>query len=44
MANDGRNRNTKSRKNQNAGRKGNLQILASIGSRHHHISEDERKD
>ena len=30
-------------KNQNAQRKGNLQILENIGSRHHQISNDERK-
>ena len=41
---DGRNRSTKSRKNQNAQRKGNLQILGNIGSRHHQISGDEGKN
>ena len=33
--NDGRNRTTKSSKNENARRKGNLQILGDIGSGHH---------
>ena len=33
----------KSRKNQNAQRNGNLQVLVNIESRHHDISGDERK-
>ena len=42
-ANDGRNRTTKLRKNQNARRKGNLQIHGNIGCGHHQTSGDERK-
>ena len=34
-ANDGRNRTTKSRKNQNARRNGNLQIIGNTGRGHH---------
>ena len=41
--NDGRNRTTKSRKNQNSQRKVNLQILGDIGSGHHQTCGDERK-
>ena len=41
--NDGRNRTTKSRKNQNAQRKGNLQILGNIGSEHNLKCGNERK-
>ena len=41
--NAGRNRTTKLRKNQNAWRKGNLQVLGNIGSGHHQTSQDERK-
>ena len=36
-----RNRTAKLRKNQNTQRKGNLQVLGSVGSRHHQTSEDE---
>ena len=43
MKNVGRNRNTKSRENQNTQRKGNSQILGNIGSRYHQISRDEKK-
>ena len=42
MTHDGRNRTTKSRKNQNARRKGNLQVLVNIGSGHHQTSRDEK--
>ena len=38
-----RNRTTKSRKNQNARRKGNLKVLGNIGSGHHQTSREERK-
>ena len=38
-----RNRTTKSRKNQNARRKENLQLLWNIGSRHHETRGDKRK-
>ena len=41
---DGPNGTTKSRKNQNTRRKGNLQILRDIGSWHHQTSGDERKN
>ena len=41
--NDRRNGTTKSTKNQNARRKGNLQILENMGSRHHQTSSDEKK-
>ena len=41
---DGRNRTTKLRKNQDAQRKGNLQILGNIGSGYHQTSGDERKN
>ena len=41
--NDGRNRTTKSRKNQNAKRKENLEILGNIGSGHHQTCGDGRK-
>ena len=41
--NDEGNGTTKSRKNQNAPRKGNLQILGNIGSGHNQTSRDERK-
>ena len=41
---DERNRTTKSRKNQNAWRKGNLQILGNTGSGHHQINGDEGKN
>ena len=34
----------KSRKNKNAWRNGNLQILGNIGSRHHQTNRDERKN
>ena len=40
---DGRNGTTISRKNQNARRKGNLQILGNIRSGHHQTSGVERK-
>ena len=40
---DRRNWTTKSKQNQNARRKGNLQILANIGSWKHQTSVDERK-
>ena len=40
---DGRNRFTKSKQNQNAPRKGNLQIPWNTGSGHHQTSGDERK-
>ena len=43
-ANGGRNRTIKSRKNQKALKKGNLQVFGNIGSRHHQISRDERKN
>ena len=42
--NDGRNRTTKSRKNQNTWRKGNLQILGNIERGHHQICGNERKN
>ena len=32
------------KKNQNTWKKGNLQKLGNIGSRHHEICEDERKN
>ena len=41
--NDGRNKNTTSRKNQNAQRKGILQIFGNIGSGHHQTCEHERE-
>ena len=41
---NGRNRTTKSRKNQNAQRKENLQILGNIGSTHHQTRVDIRKN
>ena len=41
--NDGSNETTKSRKDQNAQRKVNLQVLRNIGSGHHQTSGDERK-
>ena len=41
-ANDGRNRTTKSRQNQNAQRKGNFKISRNIESRHHQTCGDER--
>ena len=41
--NNSRNRTARSIKNQNTGRKGNLQLLRNIGSEHHQISRDERK-
>ena len=41
--NDRRNRSTKSRKNQNARRKGNLQLTGNFGSGHHKTIGDERK-
>ena len=41
--NNGRNRTTKSRKSQNARRKGNLQVLGDIGSRHHQTNGEEEK-
>ena len=40
---DRRNRTNKSRKNQNAKRRGNLQILLNIGSWHHQTSGDKKK-
>ena len=43
MTNYGRNSTTKSRKNQNARKKGNLQILGNIGNGHHQTNRDERK-
>ena len=36
------NKTTKSRKNQNAWRKGNLQLVGKVGTGHHQTSEDER--
>ena len=42
MTNDGRNRTTKSRKNQNAWRKVILQVLGNIGSEHCQTGGDER--
>ena len=42
--NKGRNRTIKSRKNHNACRKENLQVLGNIGSGHHQISGNERKN
>ena len=41
--NNGRNRTTKSGKNQNDQRKGNLQVIGNIGSGHYRTSGDERK-
>ena len=41
---DGRNKTTKSRKNQNAWRKGSLKILGNIGSGHHQTCGDKRKN
>ena len=41
--NDGRNRTTKSRMNQNAWRKGKLQVLENIGNGHHQTSQGEKK-
>ena len=41
---DGRNRTTKSRKDQDVRRKGNLQVLGNIGSGHHQTYEDERQN
>ena len=41
---DGKNRSSKSRENQNAQRKGNLQIFGNIGSGHHQTSGDEREN
>ena len=41
MTDDRRNRTTKPRKDQNAQRKGNLQILGNIGSWHHQTIGDE---
>ena len=38
MTNDGRNRTSKSRKNKNSQRKGNLQILGNIGIGHQQTS------
>ena len=43
MTHDRRNRTTKSRKNQNAWGKGNLQVLGNIGSGHHRACGDKRK-
>ena len=40
---EGSNRTTKSKKNQNARRKGNLQILENIESKYHQTTRDERK-
>ena len=40
---DGRNRTAKSRKNQDIRRRGNVQILWSIGSWHHQTNRDEGK-
>ena len=40
---DRKNRTTKSRKNQNAQRKGNVKILGNTESGHHQTSGDERK-
>ena len=40
---DRQNGTSKSRKNQNAWRKGNLQILENTGSEHHQTSRDDRK-
>ena len=44
MINDGRNRTTKSRKNQNAWRKGNSQMIGNSGSGGHQTSGDKIKD
>ena len=44
MTNDERNKTTKSRKNQNARRKGNLKIFRNTGSGHHQTSGDERRN
>ena len=41
--NNGRIRIDRSRMNQNAWSKGNIQLLGNIGSGHHQISGDERK-
>ena len=41
---NGRNRNSKSGKNQNAWRKGKLQLIGIIRSRHQQTSGDERKN
>ena len=43
MTHDRRNRTTKSRKNQNTWRKGNLHILGNIVSGHHQTRGDEIK-
>ena len=43
ITNDGRNRTTIWRKNQNTYSKGNGWVLGNIGSGHHQTSEDERK-
>ena len=42
--NKGRNRTAKSRKNQNARRKGKLQVLGNIRRRYHQTNRDERKN
>ena len=44
FTNDGRNRTTKSRKNRNARRKGNLKILGNIESGYYQTSRDEGKN
>ena len=44
MTHDRRNRTTKSKKNQNAKRKGNLQVLGNIGSGHNQISDEKEKN
>ena len=41
--NEGRNGTTESRKSQNTRRKGSLQILGNIGSRHHQTVEMKEK-
>ena len=41
--NNRRNRNAKSRKNQNVWRKGKLQVLGNGGSAHHQTSRDKKK-
>ena len=42
--NNGRNGTAKSGKPQNACREGNLQELGNIGTRHHQINRDERRN
>ena len=42
--NDGKNRTSKLKKNQNARRKRNLQILCNIRNEHHQTNRDESKN